>query len=106
MVMQRTLLACVVTAAATAALTAGIGSGSGASNPMVRTIGVGQTAIFAHQDLICVNEPASGAPRFKTTGVACSSYVKPYVGIGAWFTRQQLVITRPPNTKVVASYRR
>ena len=104
--MQRTFLACVVTAAATAAITAGIGSGSGASRPMVRTIGVGQTAIFTHQDLICVNEPASGAPRFKTTGVACSSYVKPYVGIGAWFTRQQLVITRPPNTKLVASYRR
>jgi hypothetical protein len=105
--MYRTFLACVVTAATTAAITSGISSGSGRStSPMVKTIGVGQTAIFTRQDLICLNEPASGAPRFKTAGVACSSYAKPYSGIGAWVTRQRILMTRSPNMKVVASYRR
>jgi hypothetical protein len=105
--MYRTILACVVTAATTAAITSGISSGSGrSSSPMVKTIGVGQTAIFTRQDLICLNEPASGAPRFKTAGVACSSHANPYSGIGAWVTRRRIVMTRPPNMKVAASYRR
>lgn len=104
--MNRTFFACAVTAAATAATTAGISSGSGTSSPMVKTIDLGQTAIFARQDLICVNEPSSGAPRFKTAGVACSSYAKPYGGVGVWLTRQRVVVTRPPNMKIVASYRR
>ncbi|HWT45852.1 MAG TPA: hypothetical protein VN085_07790 [Vicinamibacterales bacterium] len=104
--MHRTFFACAVTAAATAAITAGAGSGSAPSNPMVKTIGVGQTAIFASQDLICVNEPASGAPRFEAPGVACSSYAEPYSGIGTWSTRRRVVVTRPPNVKIVASYRR
>ena len=73
---------------------------------MVNTIDVGQTAIFRAQDLICVNEPASGAPRFKTSGVACSSYAKPYSGIGVWLTPHRVLVTHPPNMKVVASYQR
>jgi len=104
--MQRTFLASVATAATTAAITAGISSGSGGSTPMVKTIGVGQTAIFARQDLICVNELASSAGPFKTAGVACSSYAKPYNGLGVWVTRHRLVLTRPPDKKIAASYRR
>lgn len=105
--MYRTLVACVVTAAVTAAITTELSSGSGASSPGVKTIYVGQTAIFAHQDLICVNESSSGAPRrFKTAGAACSSYAKPYTGVGLWLTRGRIVLTRPPNAKIVSSYRR
>ncbi len=104
--MQRTFLACLATAATTAAITAGISSGSAASRPMVKTIGVGQTAIFARQDLICVNEPASGAGLSKAAGVTCSSNAKPYNGIGVRVTRHRVVITRPPNKQIAASYRR
>jgi hypothetical protein len=102
----RTVLACVFTAIATAAVTPAISSASSASSPSVKVIDVGQTVFFARQDLICVNEPASGAPRFNTAGVACSSYAKPYSGIGVWITGHRMVVTRPPNMKIVASYRR
>lgn len=104
--MHRTFVACVVTAAATAAVTAGISSGSGATSSTVKTIEVGQTAIFARNDLICVNEPPGGAPPLDTMGVVCSSYAKPYNGVGVWFTRRRMVVTRPPNVKIVARYRR
>lgn len=104
--MYRTFLACAATAVATAALTAGISSGSPASSPRVKTVAVGDTAIFAGQDLLCVNESADGAPRFKTAGVACSSYAKPYNGVGVWFTTTRAIVTRPPNGKITATYRR
>jgi len=103
--MLRTVAACAATAAITAGLTAGVGLGSrGAQH--VKTIAVGDTAIFANQDLLCVNEPTNGAPRFKQTGVACSSYASPYHGVGVWLTRTALTITRPPNGHVVSTFHR
>jgi hypothetical protein len=106
--MFRTLLACVATAAITVAVTSSLGfaSHSNSVSPLVRTIGVGETAIFARNDLICINEPPSGAPRFKQPGVACSSYARPYHGIGVWLTRSRVVVTRPPNGKAFTTYRR
>lgn len=106
--MFRTLLACVATAAITVAVTSSLGfaSRSNSVSPLVRTIGVGETAIFARADLICVNEPSSGAPRFKHAGVACSSYARPYQGIGVWLTRVRIVVTRPANGKAITTYHR
>jgi len=104
--MLRTMTACAATAALTAVVTAGISFGSGADS-RVKTIPVGATAIFAHQDLICVNEPPGGASKFPgQTGVGCSSYASPYLGIGLWVTRAKLVVTRAPDERVVASFRR
>ena len=103
--MFRTSVACVVTAAITGAATSNLGFAS-RSTPRVKTVQVGQTAIFPRNDLICVNEPSSGAPRFKQPGVACSSYARPYQGIGLWLTRTRVVITRPPNGKAVRTYLR
>ena len=104
--MFRMLAACAATAAITAAISTGVGFGSASAKPRVLTVPVGGTAVFAGQDLICVNEPAMGAPRFKKPGVACSSYASPYHGIGIWLTRTAVVVTRPPNAKVVWSFRR
>lgn len=101
--MFRTLIACVATGAVTVAATASLGFAS-RSSPRVKTIEVGETAIFARNDLICVNEPSSGAPRFKQPGVACSSYARPYQGIGLWLTRTRVVITRPPNGSATRTY--
>jgi hypothetical protein len=66
----------------------------------VKNIAVGETAIFTGQDLLCVNERASAAPRFKQPGVACSSYASPYQGLGLWLTRTTVKATRPPNGRV------
>ena len=103
--MFRTLIACVATAAITVATTSSLGFAS-RSSPRVKTLEVGETAIFARNDLICVNEPSSGAPRFKQPGVACSSYARPYQGIGLWLTRTRVVITRPPNGNAIRTYAR
>jgi hypothetical protein len=59
---------------------------------------VGDSAHFAVNDLLCVNEPGSGSPRFKTTGVACSSDAQPYRGLDFWFTRTRVIITAPATT--------
>jgi len=99
--MLRTFVACAITAAITACLTAGVGLGSRSATHAVKNIAVGETAIFASQDLLCVNEPASGAPRFKQSGVACSSYASPYHGLGLWLTRTTVKATRPPNGRVI-----
>jgi hypothetical protein len=96
----RTFVACAVTAAITAFFTAGVGLGFG-SAARVKNIAVGETAIFASHDLLCVNEPASGAPPFKQPGVACSSYARPYNGLGLWLTRTAVTVTRPPNVHVL-----
>jgi hypothetical protein len=104
--MFRTLFACVATAAITVAVTSSLGFASRSASPLVTTVGVGETAVFARNDLICVNEPSSGAPRFKQSGVACSSYVRPYQGIGVWLTRTRVVVTRPPNGKAITTYHR
>jgi hypothetical protein len=102
----RTVTACAATAAVTAAVMAGVGFGSGADS-RAKTIPVGGTAIFTHQDLICVNSTPGGAPKFPgQTGIACSSYASPYRGIGLWVTRTKVVVTRPPNERIVASFRR
>jgi len=103
--MFRTLVACVATAAVTVAATSSLGFAA-RSSPRVKTVGVGETAIFTGRDLICVNEPSSGAPRFRQAGVACSSNAQPYQGVGLWLTRTRVVVTRPPNGKAVTTYRR
>ena len=103
--MLRTLVACAATAAITVAGTSSVGLAS-RSTPRVKTVAVGETAVFARNDLICVTEPSSGAPRFDGPGVACSSYARPYQGIGLWLTRTRVVVTRPPNGKAIGTYRR
>ena len=104
--MFRVLAACAATAVVTAAITTGVGFGSASAKPRVLRVAVGDTVVFASQDLICVNEPVSGAPRFKKTGIACSSNADPYRGVGVWLTRAAVVVTRPPNGKVVSTFRR
>ena len=104
--MMRTAVACAVTAAGTACITAGTGLGFTSATPTVKTIAVGETAIFAGQDLLCVNEPASGAPHVKPSGVACSSYASPYHGLGLWLTRTTVKVTRPPNGHVLYTLHR
>ena len=104
--MSRTFVACAITAAITACVTAGTGVGSSSATPKVKTIAVGQTAVFAGQDLLCVNEPASGAPHIKPAGVACSSYASPYQGLGLWLTRTTVKVTRPPNAHVLYTLHR
>jgi hypothetical protein len=76
-----------------------------AKSPVV-AIAVRGTAIFRDNDLICLNEPPGGAPRFKTAGVACSSYRQPYKGIGVWITKTSVIITSPPNGRIRAVYHR
>lgn len=104
--MLRTLAACVVSAVVGAALAAGAGLGARSAKPRVITVPVGGTAVFAGRNLLCVNEPASGAPRFHHAGVACSSHAQPYGGLGIWLTRTELKLTRPPNGKLVATLAR
>ncbi|MGH3049594.1 MAG: hypothetical protein ACRDLK_05505 [Gaiellaceae bacterium] len=67
----------------------------------------GGTAIFAAQDLVCVNEYAGGAPRYPhQSGVACSSNAQPYRGIGLWLTRTRLTVVRESTGQVVATFHR
>jgi len=104
--MFRTLAACAATAAVTAAVTTGVGLGSrSASNP-VKAIPTGGAAIFVGRDLLCNNESAFGSGGRGHAGVSCSSYANPYHGVGLWVTRASVLVTRPPNQKVVATFRR
>jgi hypothetical protein len=104
--MLRTAVACAITAAITAFLTAGVGFGStSATHAYVKNIAVGETAIFASQDLLCVNEPAAGYPPHQA-GVTCSSHAQPYRGLGVWITKTALQITSPPSKAVVFAHRR
>jgi hypothetical protein len=95
----RTVAACVVTSAVTVFAVA---SATGLAGRVALTrsvhVGVGDSAHFAVNDLLCVNAPASGSPRFKTTGVACSSDAQPYRGLDFWFTRTRVVITASATT--------
>ena len=84
-------IACAITALITFAIAAGSGLGEHTAARGYVWIGVGDTAHFAADDLLCVNEPASGARRFGTAGVACSSDAQPYRGYGFWFTRAAAV---------------
>jgi opacity protein-like surface antigen len=92
----RTLAACVLSAGVGAAITGGVGLSASATRPQVKTITPRDTAIFTGQDLTCVNN----------ADVACSSYASPYHGIGISITRTTILITRPPNVKVIATYKR
>lgn len=104
--MLRTLSACVVSMMGGVALAASVGLGARPATSHVQSIPVGGTAVFVGQDLLCINEPAAGAPRFHRSGVACSAYVRPYYGAGVWLTRTAIKVTRPPNGKVVAAFSR
>jgi hypothetical protein len=105
--MLRTTAACAVTSAVTFAVAATSGlAGHDGTPTQSMQVTVGDTAYFSGNDLICVNAYASGAPRFKTPGVACSSYAQPYHGFGVWFTRTRLVITSPPNGRTIYNLKR
>ena len=103
---MRMSIACAITALITFAIAAGSGLGEHTAARGSVWIGVGDTAHFAANDLLCVNEPASGAPRFRTAGVACSSDAQPYRGYGFRFTRAHVLVTTPPNGRVVFKLRR
>jgi hypothetical protein len=103
--MLRTFVACAVSAAVTACLTAGVRLGARSSTHAIKNIAVRETAIFAGQDLLCVNEPATGYPPH-LSGVTCSSYAKPYRGLGVWITRTALQVTSPPSKTVVFAHHR
>ena len=92
--MLRVAIACVVTAVVSFGIAATVGLG-GRTSPQSLRVGVGVSAHFGVNDLLCVNEPASGSPRFKTPGVACSSDAQPYTGLDFWFTRTGVTITAP-----------
>ena len=95
--MTKTVLACLATAGLCFAITATTGFAS----PGGATIRATQGARFPVADLWCVAELASGAPRFREPGVACSSYTQPYKGIGIWIAAKRVVITSPPNGRIV-----
>lgn len=94
--MVHTLAACARSAGIGAAISGGVGLSASAARPQVKTITARDTAIFSGQDLICVNN----------ADVACSSYASLYHGIGISITRTTIRITRPPNVKVIATYKR
>jgi len=96
------VLACSLTAAICFTITAATGFASGGGS----VIRAGQGARFPVADLLCVAEFASGDPRFRTPGVACSSYRQPYKGIGVWFGTRRIILTRPPNGHVIYTVRR
>jgi hypothetical protein len=100
--MARTVLACVVTAGFCFAVTATTGFASRGGT----IIRAGNAAWFPVSDVWCVAELASGAPRFKEPGVACSSYRQPYKGHGVWIGSHRIVITSPPSGRAIYSVRR
>ena len=102
--MSRTLGACAATAAACFAL----GTGTGLAVPQggEKNIHAGEEAYFPIVDLYCLPEHASGAPRFHQPGVACGVASHEYTGRGVWFSKSQIVITSPPNGRVIYSVRR
>ena len=95
--MLRTVAACVVTSPVTAfAVTSATGLAGRVATTRTVQVGIGDSAHFAVNDLLCVN--SSSSPRFKTTLVACSSDAQPYRGLAFWFTRTRLIITAPATT--------
>jgi hypothetical protein len=71
-----------------------------------KQIHVGEAAYFEIVDLYCLPEHASGAPRFHEPGVACDTAGHEYTGRGIWFSKRRIVITAPPNERVIYSVRR
>jgi hypothetical protein len=101
--MFKTALACLATAAICLTVTATTGFGSDG----IITVRAGSGgARFPVTDVFCVAEAASGTPRFREPGVACSSYKQPYKGVGVWFAAHRVVITSPPNGRAIYSVRR
>jgi hypothetical protein len=98
--MLKTVLACASTAAICFTITSQGGLGSDGS-VIVREGSGG--ARFPAADVFCVAEAAAGAPRFREPGVACSSYRQPYKGVGVWLGTDRVVITSPPNGRVIYS---
>ncbi len=101
--MLKTALACVATAGVCFTITATSGLGS-AGTVTVRAGSGG--ARFPVADVLCVAELASGAPRFREPGVACSSYKHPYNGVGVWFGAHRVVLTSPANGRAIYTVRR
>lgn len=101
--MLKIALACLATAAACFTITATTGFGSNGTI-VIRAGGPG--ARFPVADVLCVAERASGAPRFREPGVACSSYKQPYKGVGVWFGAHRIVITSPSNGHAIYTARR
>lgn len=101
--MLKTALACLATAAVGFTIAAETGLGS--DGTVIVRAGSGG-ARFPVADVFCVAELASGAPRFREPGVACSSYKQPYKGVGVWFGAHRIVITSPPNGRAIYTVRR
>jgi hypothetical protein len=103
--MIRLVIACSLTAALCFALTATTGFAS--RGAAVKVISVGQAAYFPFIDLYCLPEKhAFGSGIFHEPGVACQSYSRPYNGIGVWFAKRRVVVTSPPNRRVIYTARR
>jgi hypothetical protein len=100
------LAICAISSMAALALAFAARASYSTPGNLITRVGVRGTAFFEGNDLICVNEPASGSPRFRKPGVACSSSGQPYKGIGVWITKSSVVITSPPNGRVLKSYKR
>ena len=92
--MLRTTTACAATALISFLVAATTGLAR-SMDPRSTQVNVDVSAHFAANDLLCVNEPASGAGRFKTPGIACSSDAEPYRELAFWVTPTRLVITAP-----------
>ncbi len=102
--MLRMICACAATAAACFGVSATTGFASHADT--VKVIRVGGAAYFPIADVYCIPERPSGAPRFRETGVACSSARHEYQGLGVWFSPRRVVVTHPPNGKAIFTARR
>ena len=102
--MSRTICACTLTAASCFAVQAA--TGLAVPQGAEKQIHVGQAAYFPIVDLYCLPEQASGAPRFHQPGVACDTAAHEYTGRGIWFSKSRIVITAPPNGRIIYSVRR
>jgi hypothetical protein len=102
--MFRTICACALTAAACFAVEAG--TGFAIPQGKAKRIYVGESGYFPVVDLHCLPEFASDAPRFREPGVACDTAAHEYTGRGVWFSKRRIVITSPPNGKIIYSVRR
>lgn len=107
--MYRTILACCVTAAVTAGVTSACSFATSGQHPSARA---GAHQVMAPPatsvrftggvDLLCVNEPPSGAPQhLNQHGVACASDASPYVHVALWITRTRITLTKPAYTHTV-----
>ena len=96
--MVRTLAACVLSAGVGAAVTGGVGLSASATRPQVKTITPRDTAIFTGRSTLHMRKQ-------RGRGVLLLRR-SPYRGIGISITRTTIRITRPPDVKVIATYKR